>query len=49
MGAAVAKYNPPRYDGTGASHLLAEWCRKFDNIFELIACPENMQVDQAAF
>ncbi|XP_074291860.1 uncharacterized protein LOC141618676 [Silene latifolia] len=49
VGASVARYKPAKYEGVGEPSLLGEWCREFDNIFELIACPEEMQVDQAVF
>ncbi|XP_074314555.1 uncharacterized protein LOC141649774 [Silene latifolia] len=49
MSAKILRHNPTKYDGLGEPSLLGEWCREFDNIFELMGCPEELQVDQAAF
>ncbi|XP_074266239.1 uncharacterized protein LOC141588709 [Silene latifolia] len=48
MSTTVARHNPTIFTGEGEPHLLGEWCREFTNLFELIACPEELQVDQAA-
>ncbi|XP_074292398.1 uncharacterized protein LOC141619268 [Silene latifolia] len=47
MSTIVARHNPT-FTGEGEPHLLGDWCREFTNLFELIACPEELQVDQAA-
>ncbi|XP_074288763.1 uncharacterized protein LOC141613920 [Silene latifolia] len=48
MSTIVARHNPTIFTGEGEPHLLGDWCREFTNLFELIACPEELQVDQAA-
>ncbi|XP_074306469.1 uncharacterized protein LOC141641716 [Silene latifolia] len=48
MSTIVARHNPTFFTGEGEPHLLGDWCREFTNLFELIACPEELQVDQAA-
>ncbi|XP_074318693.1 uncharacterized protein LOC141655515 [Silene latifolia] len=48
MSAAIARHNPMKYDGLGEPPLLGDWCREFDNLFELLNYPEEIQVDQAA-
>ncbi|XP_074298762.1 uncharacterized protein LOC141629691 [Silene latifolia] len=48
MSVAIARHNPIKYDGLGEPSLLGDWCREFDNLFELLNCPEEMQVDQVA-
>jgi len=48
MSTTIARHNPTLFTGEGEPHLLGEWCREFGNLFELIACPEELQVDQAA-
>ncbi|XP_074278054.1 uncharacterized protein LOC141601659 [Silene latifolia] len=49
MSATIARHNPTKYDGMGEPSLLGDWCSEFDNIFELLSCPAEMQVDQATF
>ncbi|XP_074271382.1 uncharacterized protein LOC141595317 [Silene latifolia] len=49
MSAAIARHNSMKYDGLGEPSFLGDWCREFDNLFELLNCPEEMQVDQAAY
>ncbi|XP_074302977.1 uncharacterized protein LOC141637319 [Silene latifolia] len=48
MSAAIARHNPMKYDGLGEPSLLGDWYREFDNLFEVLNCPEEIQVDQAA-
>ncbi|XP_074315302.1 uncharacterized protein LOC141651491 [Silene latifolia] len=48
MSATIAIHNPMKYDGLGEPSFLGDWCREFDNLFELLDCREEMQVDQAA-
>ncbi|XP_074289839.1 uncharacterized protein LOC141615344 [Silene latifolia] len=48
MSTIVARHNPTKFTGEGEPQLLGEWCREFTNLFELVACPEELQVDQAA-
>ncbi|XP_074305802.1 uncharacterized protein LOC141641024 [Silene latifolia] len=48
MSTIVARHNPTIFTGEGEPHLLGDWCQEFTNLFELIACPEELQVDQAA-
>ncbi|XP_074283159.1 uncharacterized protein LOC141607704 [Silene latifolia] len=49
VNASIAWHNPAKYDGLGAPSLLGDWHREFDNLFELLKCPAEIQVDQAAY
>ncbi|XP_074295780.1 uncharacterized protein LOC141623584 [Silene latifolia] len=49
MSASIARHNPTKYDGLGEPSLLGDWHREFDNLFELLGCPPEFQVDQAAY
>ncbi|XP_074282655.1 uncharacterized protein LOC141607193 [Silene latifolia] len=48
MSATIARHNPIKYDGLGEPSLLGDWCRDFENVFEVLNCLEELQVDQAA-
>ncbi|XP_074266528.1 uncharacterized protein LOC141589803 [Silene latifolia] len=48
MSVAIARHNLMKHDGLGEPSFLGDCCREFDNLFELLDCPEEMQVDQTA-
>ncbi|XP_074277791.1 uncharacterized protein LOC141601410 [Silene latifolia] len=48
MSACITHHNPMKYDGLGEPSLLGDWCREFENLFELLNCPKEIQVDWPA-
>ncbi|KAK9676249.1 hypothetical protein RND81_11G064300 [Saponaria officinalis] len=48
MSSALARQQPPTFNGTEGPAALADWMRKFTKMFTTIGCPEEMKVDQAA-
>ncbi|XP_074290696.1 uncharacterized protein LOC141617400 [Silene latifolia] len=49
MSANIARHNPTKYDGLGEPSLLGDCHREFDKIFELLNCPAELKVNQAAY
>ncbi|KAK9750055.1 hypothetical protein RND81_02G170200 [Saponaria officinalis] len=48
MSSALARQQPPTFNGTEGPAALADWMQKFTKMFTTIGCPEEMKVDQAA-
>ncbi|XP_057543963.1 uncharacterized protein LOC130823359 [Amaranthus tricolor] len=45
----ISQNKPPTYSGTGEPAALESWLREFDKLFNVVQCPENLRVNQAAF
>ncbi|XP_074292002.1 uncharacterized protein LOC141618835 [Silene latifolia] len=46
---SIVRHNPTKYVGLRSPSLLGDWHREFDNLFELLKCLAEMQVDQVAY
>ncbi|XP_074302322.1 uncharacterized protein LOC141633827 [Silene latifolia] len=49
LSASIARHNPMNYDQLGEPSLLGDWHREFHNLFELLKCHAELQVDQVVY
>ena len=45
----ISQNKPPSYSGTEEPAALESWLREFDKLFNVVQCPENLRLEQAAF
>ncbi|XP_074298350.1 uncharacterized protein LOC141629210 [Silene latifolia] len=46
---AISHHRPTKYLGVGEPCLFSDWVREMENVFEVVRCPEELKVEQAAF
>ncbi|XP_074315087.1 uncharacterized protein LOC141651267 [Silene latifolia] len=49
LSTAISPFNPTTYEGTGAPNLLDNWHREMESVMEVVNCPNDLKVEQAAF
>ena len=49
MSKRISQSKPSTFDGKGELSELELWFREFDKLFDVIECPEELKVNQAAF
>ena len=49
MSKRISQSKPSTFDGKGEPSELELWLREFDKLFDVVECPEELKVNQAAF
>ncbi|XP_074301430.1 uncharacterized protein LOC141632818 [Silene latifolia] len=49
LSTTISRFNPTTYEGTCEPKLLDNWHREMESVLEVVMCPEEMMVEQAAF
>ncbi|XP_074278479.1 uncharacterized protein LOC141602068 [Silene latifolia] len=45
----ISRHRPTKYLGVWETFLFSDWVREMENVFEVVRCPEDLKVEQAAF
>ncbi|XP_074277976.1 uncharacterized protein LOC141601580 [Silene latifolia] len=46
---AVTRHRHTKYLGVGEPNPFSDWVREMENVFEVVRCPDELKVEQAAF
>ena len=49
MSKRISQNKPSPFDSKGEPSELEQWLREFDKLFDVVECPEELKVNQAAF
>ncbi|XP_074265321.1 uncharacterized protein LOC141587752 [Silene latifolia] len=49
LSTSISRFNPTSFEGTGEPKLLDNWHREMESVLEVVQCPPEMMVEQAAF